>query len=245
MKRILPLVALAALVLVAGCGGAATAASGANPFGDAATCSPPPNGSGPFVYVAIGASDAIGFGAQCADTQGYVPLLAQRMPAHTRLVNLGIGGATVAEALTDELPDAVGARPALVTVWLGPNDFREMLDGRLTLAAYSQQLDQLLSTLRARTPARVFVANLPNLAQLPFFIHGTVPLPTIARDTQQWNAAIAAVAAKDGAVLVDLSQFDIASHPNYVFVDGFHPSTLGYAQLAVIFWATISAHGGA
>jgi len=43
-------------------------------------------------------------------------------------------------------------------------------------------------------------------------------------------------------VLLDLYHTDLASHPNYISSDGFHPSSQGYAQLADLFWAAITTH---
>lgn len=206
-------------------------------------CQPLPEGAGPYTYVAIGASDAVGFGATCPDTQGYVPLLTQRMPAGTRVDNLGINGEKVKAALVDELPDALAAKPNIITVWLAANDFRAMENGTLTLAEYAQELDQMLAGLQAGSHAHVYVANLPDLTKLPYFQHGTVPLATVATQNAQWNATIAAAISKHGDVLVDLFHSDIASHPEYIFADGFHPSTLGYTVLADAFFAIMQTHG--
>jgi acyl-CoA thioesterase-1 len=242
MKRRLLGLAILAMLVMAGCG-ATDAATTSSPFGNPLTCQPLPNGNGPFVYVAIGASDAVGIGAQCASTQGYVPLLGQKMPVHTHVVNLGISGALASEALTDEVPDAVAAHPNIITAWLCANDFKAALNGDLTLAVYRTAFDRVLTTLHSQTHAKIFVANLPNMAQLPYFAHGNVPLDVVRQQTQAWNAAIATIVAKDGAILVDLSAFAIT--PQDIFADGFHPSTQGYALLAQIFWMTIQAHGGA
>lgn len=232
--------ALLVVLLLAACGGSTSAAT-SNPL---PTCAPPVNGAGPFVYVALGASDAVGYGATCPATQGYVPLLGARMPKSAHVVNLGVAGATLSLALVDELPDAVAAAPNLITVWLAANDFRAMQNGKLTLAQYTAQFDQLLAALHAHTHAPVYVANLPHLVDLPYFQHGTVPLATTDQENTQWNAVISAEAAKYGDVLVDLYHSDLAAHPDYIFADGFHPSTLGYQQLAAYFWAAIQAHGG-
>jgi acyl-CoA thioesterase I len=224
---------------LAACGGS----SSANKAASSTTCDPIPPGTGPFTYVAIGASDAVGVGAACPSTQGYVPLLGVRMPNHAKVVNLGIAGATVKVALGDEVSFAVGAKPNVVTVWLAANDFRAMEGGSLTLAQYTQQLDSLLGTLQQNTTAHVYVANLPDLTKLPYFIHGKVPLTTVAAQTAAWNTAIAGLVVKHGDILVDLFHSNLADHPEYIWVDGFHPSTLGYVQLADTFWATMQAHG--
>src|SRR5579859_6808968 len=59
--------------------------------------------SGPITYVAMGASDAVGVGSTQPGSQGYVPLLATRLPKGSHLVNLGISGIHLHDALTEEL----------------------------------------------------------------------------------------------------------------------------------------------
>src|SRR5579859_5235386 len=153
------LVLLAALV-VAGCG-AATAATTPR-----ATHTPTPL---PAVrYVALGASDAVGYGADHPNTEGYVPLLIARLPHGSSALNLGILGHTVNLALQDELPEAIAAKPTLVTVWLVGNDFRNCV----ALADYRADFTTLLMALRAKTSAHIFVANLPDVAALPVFQNG-------------------------------------------------------------------------
>jgi acyl-CoA thioesterase I len=231
---------LAALV-VAGCG-AATAATTPR-----ATHTPTPL---PAVrYVALGASDAVGYGADHPNTEGYVPLLIARLPHGSSALNLGILGHTVNLALQDELPEAIAAKPTLVTVWLVGNDFRNCV----ALADYRADFTTLLMALRAKTSAHIFVANLPDVAALPVFQNGATQAGAcwhgmdaagIRAAEAQWNAAIASVVASQGAYLVDFFHSDLSAHPEYIFRDGFHPSTAGYADLASIFWAQIQAHGG-
>jgi lysophospholipase L1-like esterase len=102
----------------------------------------------------------------------------------------------------------------------------------------------LLTALRLGVTGQIFVANLPDLTKLPYFIHGTVPLNLVASQTSAWNTTIAAIVARHNAVLVDLFHSDLADHPEYIFLDGFHPSTIGYQHLADTFWGVIEAHGG-
>ncbi|HEV2238040.1 MAG TPA: GDSL-type esterase/lipase family protein [Ktedonobacterales bacterium] len=237
------LATLAVALVLAGCGGSATGATAPR-----ATRTPTPL---PTVrYVALGASDAVGYGADHPNTEGYVPLLIARLPHGASALNLGILGNTVHPALKNELPYALAAKPTLVTIWLVGNDFRNCV----ALADYQADLTTLLTTLHAQTSAHVFIANLPDLTALPVFQNGAaqagacwqgMSASQLRAAVIQWNAAIAAIAASQGAVLVDLYHSDLAAHPEYIFRDGFHPSTAGYADLANIFWEQIQAHGGA
>ncbi len=168
-----------------------------------------------------------------------------KMPKGTRLINLGIFGETVGGALSAELPEAIQAHPNIITIWLAANDLRSFeKSGTPTLAQYTQQLNTLLQSLRQQTNANVFVANLPQLTYLPAFQHDTTPLAVVQQQNISWNNAIAAVVQQNNDHLVNLYALDLANHQNYIFSDGFHPSTLGYQALANLFWAVITASGG-
>src|ERR687883_259921 len=75
-----------------------------------------------LTYVAIGASDAVGVGATNPETDGWVPQLGQRLGPDVRLVNLGVSGSTLHQAIEEQLGPALEAQPDIVTVWLAVND---------------------------------------------------------------------------------------------------------------------------
>lgn len=228
---------LAALLALAACGGG----SGALPPKSATpTATVKPS----MVYVALGASDAVGVGASDPNQTAYIPLLIRRLPPHAEALNLGVNGYTVHQALVDEMPPALAAHPSLVTVWLVGNDFRQCTP----LANYQRDLDTLLGQLESQTQAQVFVANAPDMSQLPAIrdgsaacLRGDTPAQ-IRAVVEQWNAVIAEVVAKHHDTLVDLFHSDLAAHPEYISSDGFHPSDAGYRILANLFWQQISAH---
>jgi lysophospholipase L1-like esterase len=186
-------------------------------------------------YVAIGASDSFGIGTDDPDQQNWPTVLARTLGADVHLINLGVPGATVAEAQQAQLTVALDAHPDLVTVWLAVND---LADG-VPLASYQQHLQALLASITQGSHARIYVGDIPDLTQLPFFAQRD---PTALRTTvQQWNAAIAADCAAEGATLVDLytGSAGLASNPEYISSDGLHPSTLGAELLAAAFAAAI------
>src|SRR5205809_7343133 len=85
---------------------------------------PPPADNGPApIYVAVGASETTGVGSDQPLRDGW-PRVFHRtaLPAGSVFVNMGIPGATIAQALAEEASQALAARPNVVTVWLNVND---------------------------------------------------------------------------------------------------------------------------
>lgn len=188
-----------------------------------------------LTYVAIGASDSVGVGANVPETEGWVPVLHSRLPEGSRLVNVGVSGSLLQQALDQQLPVALDSDPDLVTVWLAVND----ANARVPLDRYSGELDTLLRSLRGQTRAVVLVGNVPDVSSLPAYRQ--VERDDIARQVEGWNATIAEVVARHGAQLVDLQRdrYELGQHPEYVSRDGFHPSAEGYRRLAELFYETL------
>jgi len=197
--------------------------------------------TGAGVYVALGASDAVGIGATRPAQDAWVPLVAAALPGGTPVVNLGISGATLADVIAGQLPIAADAAPRWLSLWAGPNDLR----GGVSLDAFAAELDQILTTLRppAGTTRTMLILNLPDLRALPAFA-GVDPA-RLDQQVRAWNAAIAATVARhaDYAVLVDLYDGwgELAANPQYISGDGFHPSNAGYRRIADIAITTLRA----
>jgi lysophospholipase L1-like esterase len=182
------------------------------------------------MYVAIGASDSVGIGANDPATEGWVPRFSTRLGPDVQLVNLGVSGSTLAQALDEQLGPAVDAQPDVVTVWLAVND----LNARVPLERYATDLDALLGQLET-THARVLVGNVPDLGRLAAY-RGIDPA-LLQAEVDRWNQVIADTTVRHGAVLVDLfaGWQEVANHPDYLSQDGFHPSSDGYRRLADVF----------
>jgi len=178
----------------------------------------------------VGASDAVGVGARNPEVDGWVPRLGARLGQNVHVVNLGVSGSTLAQAIDEQLGPAMDAHPDVVTVWLAVND----LNARVTLDVYARDLDRLLAGLSS-THARILVGNVPDLARLA----SAAGRDPAALDEQigRWNEVIASTSARYGATVVDLHARwrEVADHPEYLSADGFHPSSEGYARLADIF----------
>jgi lysophospholipase L1-like esterase len=236
---------LAALLL------AAALLAGCQSGSPAMTATPRP--SPPVIYAAIGASETSGAGTEDPVRESFPQRLLQRLGPSAVLYNFGLPSETTAAALQDELPPAIRVQPTLATVWLNVDD----LIGGAPVTEYEVRLDQLVAALR-RAAARVLVANTPHLDRLPAYTAcrpepplgspkcplGAVTLPPpdqVEALVQAYNEAIARVAAREGATLVDLHAAGEVpvQHPEYVGRDGFHPSAAGAAAIADAFAAAL------
>ena len=192
-----------------------------------------------LVYAAIGASDTVGTGASDPVTQGWVRVLCDKMPAGTQMARLGIGGATVKVALTTEVPQAVAAKPDIITIWNAVNDIIQGMGDN----DYRATLNAMLDRLTAETRAPILIGNVPDITNLPLIKRFGISTAQVADKTARWNTIIAdAVAAHKGRVyLVDLyaGTFNAGAHPEWVSGDGFHPNSAGYVQLANAYWQTL------
>lgn len=246
---------LLAAVLTAACSGTPTSTSVPQATTAPHHDDPPPptaTTSPVRVYVAIGASDTVGVGARHPASEAWPRVFARlALPADAEVVNLGMSGATVADALESGLPEARRRDADLVTVWLNVND---LLAG-IPPATYEHQLGELVQALRAGDGPRVLIANTPPVDLLPAYadcrarpgcLGGNLPEPPLVRlAVAAYNAVIARVAEASGAEVVDLHAAGVAAHAQgrtreLVGSDGFHPSTAGHRAVAEAFAAVLA-----
>jgi lysophospholipase L1-like esterase len=197
--------------------------------GAVAGCASAPEPPERIVYLAIGASDAVGIGADPV-TRGYVYRITEELDDRVDLVvpaNLGVPGAT-AEQLDDalELFFETPVEPDLVTVWTGANDVIRGEDAD----DFEDALDGILDRLRERTDGVIVIANIPDLTELPRFRED--PDDDVTRERiEAFNEAIALQAGDYDALLVDLYgepvEDDLVSDE-----DGFHPNNEGHERIA-------------
>lgn len=197
-------------------------------------------------YVVVGASDAAGYGADRPVQEAWPQVLRASIPPGSGVVNLAVPGATVADALTKELPAAVAADADVALVWLAVDDVLH----RVSPAAYERQLGRLVHALRRHGDSRVLVGNTPPLDRLPAYLacrtdpacpYAPVPAPAeLDATVGAYNAAVARVVRAAGAELVDLHAAGVAARragtdASLVAADGFHPSTAGHRLIADTF----------
>jgi lysophospholipase L1-like esterase len=191
----------------------------------------------PIVYVALGDSTGSGVGAR---EGGYVlrlfNRLVKRLP-ESRLSNLCVSGATTADLVRGQLQRAVELNPDLVTVGIGIND----IGHGLTLDQFSKNYEEILSTLREQTRAKIVVTNIPDVSSAP-----RIPRSLRYEYQQQilrFSQRLEEIAARHGVTVFDvytITHEELASHPEYFSADGFHPSDAGYELWAMQMWPTIA-----
>lgn len=210
---------------------------GCNSDKAASITSDKPMTTGPIVYVALGDSTGAGIGARDG---GYVVRLfknIEELLPGSKLSNLCVSGATTADVVLAQLDQGVAMNPDLVTVGIGIND----IGHGLTLDQFSRNYEQILSTLKEKTRARIVVTNLPDISSAP-----RIPGPArneYQRQIIQFSQRLEEIAARHGVTVFDIYTIttqELASHPEYFSSDGFHPSDAGYEMWAQHMWPTIS-----
>jgi acyl-CoA thioesterase-1 len=217
---------LAAAMLVVGCDRASSVPTSPNK----------PMTTGPIVYAALGDSTGAGVGARDG---GYVARLFKRIeerrPGST-LINVCVSGATTEDVVRSQLSRAVAADPDLVTLGVGIND----IGHRFTLEEFSKNYEQILTTLKEKTRARIVVTNLPDISTAR-----AIPGPMrneYQRQIIQFSRRLEEIATRHGVTLFDIYSIttkELPSHPEYFSNDGFHPSDAGYELWAESMWPTL------
>jgi lysophospholipase L1-like esterase len=135
----------------------------------------------------------------------------------------------------------------VVTIFAGGNDVNTIAraiergaggaDPRGYISAqidsFGAEYRQLVRGIRERAPsARIAVANLPNLAGLPYTAGYTLVRRQAMQEIAVGFSARANALADEGARIVDLMCDARSYQPGHYASDGFHPSDAGYAFMA-------------
>jgi lysophospholipase L1-like esterase len=167
--------------------------------GSGAKVAPAPTGP-TSVYVALGSDETAGLGRDTPLADSWPQLFFRTaLPLNTVFVNFGTSGATAADALSFELPDALAQHPTIATVWLNLND---LLDG-VVPASYATELQDVVHRLRQGGVRRVLLANALPLDRVPALFPDE-SAGAVKATVGRYNEATARVAAREGAILVDL-----------------------------------------
>lgn len=196
-------------------------------------CSAPQKQGRDILYLAIGASDALGIGASPL-RNGYVYRIRDELEQQTRgdvrLLNLGIpGGSTrdLRQALQLALRREV--KPDLVTIWTGAND---VINGQAP-EDFEKELSAILRELRDKSSAFIVIADIPDLTKSPRFRNQPSPVVTSTR-IAAFNRVIEKQANAFNVPIVRLSREEITNEL-VSEIDGFHPSDRGHRLIAQLF----------
>jgi lysophospholipase L1-like esterase len=178
------------------------------------------------LWVAIGDSLTQGIGAS-APHRGWVGQLSERLSAggwEHGVVNLGVNGARVEDAMERQLPvlgalTAAGRTVGLVTVVIGSND--------VVLPRYRRHLVARFAQLLDRLPPGTVVSNLPN----------SRPEARVADHLLRDRELAGRVVRADTRGQAPGSKRGLLSR------DAFHPNDVGYAVIADAFEHALTRRG--
>lgn len=194
------------------------------------------------LYVAIGDSFTAGTGCEAAAAwpAGLARALRAANPS-LELRNLAVDGATSADVLAEQLPEALELEPDLVTVVCGGNDV--LATTRPDVAGYERRFDAILARLRAGNPRlRIATATAPERWEF---------LSLRPRTRARVESAVGAInqATRRVAQRASVAYLEVADHPqlanpdNYA-EDGLHPSALGHRRAARAFAELLAERQG-
>jgi lysophospholipase L1-like esterase len=197
-------------------------------------------------YLALGDSLAAGYGA-LPTTQGYAYLLYQKgtydSTVNTIFANAAVPGATSADVLTFQVPQAVNLfQPHVVTLSVGGNDLLAILGGAdpaQVLGEFQANLVRILCGLREGLPprARIYIHNLYDIPEI------TANVPGGLEAILTFNAIVAGVAQSCQATVADVySAFSgktglLLINRNGAGLFEVHPTNAGYRAMAAAFEA--------
>jgi GDSL-like lipase/acylhydrolase family protein len=149
------------------------------------------------VWVALGTS-----GNTAAETGGpspssWVDLVRASLGDFAIAYDFTRPGCTAEEAQRDQLAAAAAVAPDVVSILLGPDDFRDAED----LGAFERRLWHILTTLRDAGSIAV-LAGLSDLRTLPSLAEED-DHTLLAEELQSWNVALARLVAAADGELVD------------------------------------------
>ncbi|MFA5183911.1 MAG: SGNH/GDSL hydrolase family protein [Patescibacteria group bacterium] len=186
-------------------------------------------------YVALGDSLSAGVGTE--EAAASLPrLLAGKMLATRRDINLenyAVPGYRTADLLISALPNAIAARPDIITVLIGVND----IHNQVAAAEFRKNYDLILKGLTTETAAKIYAIN------LPFIGAGRMMWPPYqfyfdAR-TREFNGIIRELAVKYQVSYIDLYTPTVSlfkKSGEHYSADLFHPSAAGYRIWADIIY---------
>ncbi|MGC1375853.1 MAG: SGNH/GDSL hydrolase family protein [Anaerolineales bacterium] len=172
---------------------------------------------------------------------GYVSLVNAFLTATTpqariRVINMGIGGNTVADLAARWPSDVLDLKPDWLSVMIGVNDVWRQFDQRLqtethvSVDQYGKTLETLIRTTRPQLKGLVLMT--------PFFIEPNRADP-LRKMLDEYGAVVRELAGRHQAIFVDtqaaLDNILTELHPMAMAADRVHPNMTGHMLLARAF----------
>ena len=183
----------------------------------------------PVRIAVLGDSLALGTGASRADGGFIFPAFRTLLAQHpgSRIDNVAIGGATVADVLRLQVARLGGIRYDIAIVCVGGNDVVHATPSAEFRSTYKRLL-QRIATVAPGT--RIICCGVPDVGISPIFADERA---TVHHLSLQDDAAVRSLAHGSGALFADLF---VATHgmrdpERFLGRDRFHPSDAGYVIL--------------
>ncbi len=188
-------------------------------------------GENPIRYVAVGDSYSIGEGA--SPEKSWPALLAQNLSESgvpLKLVaNPSRTGWTTQQAIDQELPVLIHARPAFATLQIGVNDWVQGVTEKSFRERFGFLVDRMLALLPGKD--RLLIVTIPDF--------GVTPTGTrygggrdISAGISAFNRIIVDEAGRRAVRVVDVFELSrkMKGDPSLIAADGLHPSAREYAE---------------
>jgi lysophospholipase L1-like esterase len=198
---------------------------------------PAPGTGGPRSFVAVGDSFTEGMSDLLPDGsyRGWADLLAARLAARTpgfRYANLAVRGKLIGQIAAEQAPAAAAMRADLVTLVGGLND---TLRPRCDMAAVEARLEEAVELL-APSCGRLVLMHSPGR-------NGPV-MERFRPRMERLYAHIDALAARHGAVVVDLYGPGALGDPRLWDADRLHLTGEGHRRVAAAVWRELGLPAG-
>lgn len=178
-------------------------------------------------YVALGDSFTEGLDDPTAtgEFRGWADRLAEHLAASNpnfRYANLAIRGRLIGAVHSEQLGPALAMQPDLASVMAGTND---ILRRQVTIEQIADLMEEMQTALIAQG-ATVLTMTMPDLSD-------SIPIARIVRSRViEFNAAMREVAARTGAVMLDLAANDEQLDHRMWSGDRLHGNSLGHERIA-------------
>ncbi|MBJ7347362.1 MAG: SGNH/GDSL hydrolase family protein [Thermoleophilaceae bacterium] len=178
-------------------------------------------------YVALGDSFTEGLDdlTSSGEFRGWADRLAEHLAASNpdfRYANLAIRGRLIGAVHSEQLGPALAMQPDLASVMAGTND---ILRRQVTIEQIAALMEEIQAALIGQG-ATVLTMTMPDLSE-------SIPIARLVRSrVLEYNAAMREVAARTGAVMLDMAANDDEFDPRLWSDDRLHGNALAHERIA-------------